>query len=324
MKTRKEIVEAVNEATKNKNIQKCLEYFNLYLQSFDIKKNISFKLIVKETNIIFITKIGNNIQINMHTHFFYTLNGESEQLARIATYTYIVSLLSKDIKNIPCELGDFASLNGTVAMCSNLPTTVLVPDNRFFGTRKYKARINNLDLQDPVYLAPYWCGTLYEINSQRFNFIEYLEKNLIDFNFLIHKISQARINSSVHLLNENLKSKIIIKKKDFNFFLNYLIQINIDGISNSFNDLFLKLATGRPLLKIKSSKGFKQWYYDRLKPNYHYFDVNSDFSNFREKHYQALEEYKISKVFPGREFIMEMNFENEMYIAAENIENYFK
>jgi hypothetical protein len=323
MKSRKEIVELIKEAAKNKNTQECLKYFTSYLQSFDIKKNISFRLIDKKTEIIFISQINNNIQIDISVIFFYTIfNGDRGKIARVATYTYIISLLNKDIKNIPCELGDYALFNNTVAMCSNLSTTVLVPDNRFFTTKKYKVKINNFDLSDPVFLVPYWCGKLYKINSQRFDLIEYLEKNLINFNFICHSSQLAdKINS---ICSDNMKKKIITAKLDFNFILKYLVQINVDGISNSFNDFFLKLASGRPLLKIKSLKGFQQWCYSRLKPDYHYFDVSSDLSNFKQKYYQALEEYKINKVFPGREFILEMNFENEMYMAAEKIYNYFK
>ncbi len=118
-------------------------------------------------------------------------------------------------------------------------------------------------------------------------------------------------------LGENYRMKI-------DQMYDYLIQVDVDGNTNSFEGFFHKLYSGRPLLKIKSSLGYRQWYYDRLKPDYHYFDVKSDLSNFREKYYQALEEYKTTKVFPGREFISKMNYDEELQLAADKISFYFK
>jgi hypothetical protein len=104
----------------------------------------------------------------------------------------------------------------------------------------------------------------------------------------------------------------------------FLVQVDVDGHTNSFPGFFHKLYSGRPLLKIRSSLGYRQWYYDRLTPDYHYFDVKSDLSNFREKYYQALEEYKTTKVFPGREFICKINYDEELKLAADKISFYFK
>ena len=104
----------------------------------------------------------------------------------------------------------------------------------------------------------------------------------------------------------------------------FFFQIDIDGQSNSWPGFYHKLYSGRPLLKIRSSHAYKQWYYVRLKPDYHYFDVKSDLSNFREKYYQALEEYKTTNVFPGREFISKMNYDEELQLAADKISFYFK
>ncbi len=43
-------------------------------------------------------------------------------------------------------------------------------------------------------------------------------------------------------------------------FQRYKYQIDIDGHSNSWPGLFLKLLTGSPVLKVASRRGFRQWY----------------------------------------------------------------
>ena len=47
-------------------------------------------------------------------------------------------------------------------------------------------------------------------------------------------------------------------------------------MSNSWSGLFTKLLTGSTVLKVESPMGFRQWYYDRLKPFEHYVPVRPD------------------------------------------------
>jgi hypothetical protein len=60
-------------------------------------------------------------------------------------------------------------------------------------------------------------------------------------------------------------------------------QIDIDGNTNSWPGLFTKLLTGNPVLKVASPRGFRQWYYDRLKPWINFVPVASDMSDLVEK-----------------------------------------
>ena len=46
----------------------------------------------------------------------------------------------------------------------------------------------------------------------------------------------------------------------------YKFQIDIDGNTNSWPGLFQKLLTGSAILKVASPYGYRQWYYDRLRP----------------------------------------------------------
>ncbi len=63
----------------------------------------------------------------------------------------------------------------------------------------------------------------------------------------------------------------------------YKYQIDIDGNSNSWPGLFQKLLTGSPVLKVASSAGYQQWYYDRLLPWHNFVPVVSDMSDLVEK-----------------------------------------
>lgn len=65
--------------------------------------------------------------------------------------------------------------------------------------------------------------------------------------------------------------------------LDYRYQIDVDGNTNSWPGLFLKLLSGSPVLKFESEAGFKQWYYPRLKPWENFVPVASDGSDLVEK-----------------------------------------
>ena len=65
-------------------------------------------------------------------------------------------------------------------------------------------------------------------------------------------------------------------------FNRYKYQIDIDGNTNSWPGLFYKLLTGSPVLKIASPQGYRQWYYDQLRPWINFVPVTSDMSDLVE------------------------------------------
>jgi Glycosyl transferase family 90 len=66
-------------------------------------------------------------------------------------------------------------------------------------------------------------------------------------------------------------------------FIKYKYQIDIDGNTNSWPGLFQKLLTGSPVLKVASRHGYRQWYYDRLRPWVNFVPVLNDMSDLVEK-----------------------------------------
>jgi hypothetical protein len=66
-------------------------------------------------------------------------------------------------------------------------------------------------------------------------------------------------------------------------YLRYRYQIDIDGNSNAWEGLFMRLLTGSPVLKVASGPGYEQWYYDRLIPWTNFVPVAADMSDLAEK-----------------------------------------
>jgi hypothetical protein len=65
--------------------------------------------------------------------------------------------------------------------------------------------------------------------------------------------------------------------------LGYKFAIDIDGYTNTWSNLLIRMLYGCCVLKVGSQFGFRQWYYDELQPFEHYVPVAADMSDFAEK-----------------------------------------
>lgn len=240
-------------------------------------------------------------------------------------YLPIIAKIKKT-KNAPFCFGE-KKLNtlknkSVIIGCSNDLSDLLIPDPIYLRTKAYLKQLAQVDntLSFIKSNLSFFAGSTNSI--ARIDILNYQKKNLDIVKAVLLK---KKLNSNIKSAYSNVSTEFFsVTKITFEEMYSFLIQIDIDGNCNSWPGFYHKLYSGRPLLKIKSSLGYRQWYYDRLKPDYHYFDVKSDLSNFREKYYQALEEYKTTKVFPGREFISKMNYDEELQLAADKISFYFK
>ncbi len=131
--------------------------------------------------------------------------------------------------------------------------------------------------------------------------------------------------SSLEERDELIRSKLmkpIIRSADFD---KYAFHIDIDGNSNSWPGLFSKLLSAGAVFKVASKEGYRQWYYDRLKPWFNYIPVESDMSDLVEKitwagsHLERAE--RIGRA--GHDLAASMTLANEMDFAIVAIEGAF-
>jgi hypothetical protein len=59
--------------------------------------------------------------------------------------------------------------------------------------------------------------------------------------------------------------------------------IDVDGQTNTWSNLIVRMHLGCCVLKLDSKYGYRQWYYDRLKPWEHYVPVKADASDLGER-----------------------------------------
>jgi hypothetical protein len=101
----------------------------------------------------------------------------------------------------------------------------------------------------------------------------------------------------------------------------YRYHIDIDGNTNAWASLFIKLLSGSPVLKVTSPHGFRQWYYDRLKPWVHYVPVEADMSDLIEKA-EWIRNHDADAVRMGRaaqSLAADMTLDAEVNLAGERV-----
>ncbi len=230
---------------------------------------------------------------------------------------------------IDINLGDYAKNNG-LAFCSNRKNQILIPDTDFISTRGYEDMHlyfrENLILWEKKKEILFWRGSSTGISPsaswkdlQRIKLCEIASDSKNQHLFDVGLSNIVQLNKSA----EN-EIKILGYLKDYKsikLINTFKYLIDVDGNSNAWSSLFLKLLSGSVVLKVESEGGYKQWYYDRLIPWQHYVPVNKDLSDLIEKMYWLILNDKTSKAIAknGKEFAESMLFSSEINLAIENI-----
>jgi hypothetical protein len=180
-----------------------------------------------------------------------------------------------------------------LAFCDNRPEYFLIPDPPYLGARGYEqvrahyAR-NDVAWEQRRPVAMWRGGTSGQPADRRIGWRTLPRIRLCEIGREHPDIIDAGITGIAQMPNAQAEEEIrnsglmagFLPVNDFN---KYRYQIDIDGNSNSWPGLFQKLLTGSPVLKVASPRGFRQWYYDRLKPWINFVPVAVDMSDLVEK-----------------------------------------
>jgi hypothetical protein len=98
--------------------------------------------------------------------------------------------------------------------------------------------------------------------------------------------------------------------------------LDIDGFSNTWSNLILRMHFGCCVLKVQSQFGYRQWYYGEMRPYEHFVPVKADMSDLGDQlewvrsHPREAEDIARH----GQAFVRSLTFESETRRAAETIE----
>ena len=191
------------------------------------------------------------------------------------------------------NLGDAPQLGG-LAFCSHLEQSFLIPDHLFIGSGGYQSMKEQFSSQwvpwerrSPV---AYWRGAT---SGGRWAPSVWMDSPRARLCLIARDAAvPGIIDAAISRIGAGVSDEVAAAIREAGIFRdqvpasefgNYKYNIDIDGNSNSWPGLFVKLCAGGAVLKVASPRGFRQWYYDRLIPWVNFVPIAMDMSDLVDK-----------------------------------------
>jgi hypothetical protein len=228
------------------------------------------------------------------------------------------------------SLGDMAHGDG-LGYSSFDPNIFLIPDSQFILSRGYASLRESFDAADLAWSdrepIAFWRGATTGFRApperswkslQRIRLCELSRQHPAHLDAGITSIAQS---SSRAEAEEIAAAGLMRPPVPPEQFARFRYQIDIDGNSNAWQGLFMKLLSGSVVLKIGSPHRFRQWYYDRLQPWVNYVPVATDLSDL----VAAITLLRADDAFAraigqaGRALARSLDYEQEMTAALHTV-----
>jgi hypothetical protein len=255
--------------------------------------------------------------------------------ARLPGVIRILARTRTNVRTMTADLSDGG--NGppaALSFCSNRDDALLIPDPVFVNSEGY-ARFRGSDLARPWpqrHDTVLWRGTSTGIGAIATETIDPTDSRLrqrVRMCAILRsvpgtdaKISKTETDASpsdrARLASENLLGDKIRQAA----WGRYKFALDVDGHTNAWSNFFVRLLLGCCVLKIASEHGFRQWYYDQLKPWKHFVPVRADMSDLREKiEWSRQHDDRCAEIAAaGRAFALAHTVESELADAARRLD----
>ncbi len=214
----------------------------------------------------------------------------------VCTYAYWLSLCPPEVRRISVNAsdGDVIS-NATFAASVRYPRHVALPDPHFFqnsgfaseleiskSAPRWEERSSDIVWRGGMNGSGWVSLSPEDVDNpavmQRLRMVMRLHNEPeVDVRFAEMYRSMgafAPLARSQGLLGDPLPPRSWLGRK---------FAIDIDGYTNTWSNFLVRMLYGCCVLKVESQFGYRQWYYDALKPFEHYVPVSADMVDFAEK-----------------------------------------
>lgn len=225
-----------------------------------------------------------------------------DRLLSLTTYLVKFAKTAPPGKTLQLTLGDAPDgVDPQLCFSGNDPHHYLIPDPVFISTRAYQAFRHRVSAEAPPWLERrrclYWRGSLTgqaETFDEIFRLprIELVERAKGDPRMDARITDLSQFGPLLPQLEIMCQERDVLgpREDEFENARNRYL-IDIDGNTNSWPGLWTKLASGSPVIKLRSN--FRQWYYDRLVDGQNVVlidSLGSDFDNALDRLWKNDEE----------------------------------
>ena len=256
-------------------------------------------------------------------------------LHRTANFLHFLASCPRSVRSVLVNIsdGNFQSA-ARFAMSVRNPDVIPLPDNYFFNTAGFIAVRRQAEMQPVAWDARSailrWRGG----TSGDYR-IDPIGPASRDDSQVLPRIRMALIlkghpgcdvGFAGKLIPEN--ARLILREagleSDFipeGDWINDKFALDIDGYANTWSNFLVRLHLGCCVIKVDSQHGFRQWYYDRIRPWEHFVPVKADMSDLVEKVEWARSHDAEAKAIAanGQAFARSMTIESETAWAVAAI-----
>ncbi len=239
---------------------------------------------------------GRLVEIEANLGWLRSRNGFSTVWRRLGVFVDLLSHPDVADGTWRADLADSVKDDGLVlGFCSNKPESLLVPDRGFQSSggyarqRRAAAAAPAFDQRDDTIV---WRGSPTGIGEPLNATMQATDADLrqrIRMCLLLRGTAGVDAglvsgrNGTADQVAAYVRAGIAGTPIAESTWLNRKFAIDIDGFSNAFSNLFIRLLYGCCVLKVGSPMHFRQWYYDRLEPWRNFVPIEADMSDMLEK-----------------------------------------
>lgn len=256
------------------------------------------------------------------------------RLDRVAAPLYWLSKCPPSIMSITMNLSDGDAVSrAAFSYSANSPDFVPLPDKDFFNTRGFEnmrsfVRIHDVEWSQRSNRVR-WRGHTNGMGGH-----DYSKPDACWDQSLLPRIRMVLILQGANatdagfvgsytrgLAAKLLRDGLIATKIPETDWINDKIALDIDGTTNTWSNMLVRMHLGCCIIKVDSQEGYRQWYYDRIRPWEHFVPVRSDMSDLIEKIEWARSHDAEARAIAenGRAFARSMTFESETDYAIAAI-----
>ncbi len=217
-----------------------------------------------------------------------------------------------------------------LSFCDNRPDFFLIPDPMFLGSTAYAQFKDNHDRVaipwEQRKSVALWRGTTTgRVPGTNWQDLPRIRLCLLAQSSACEGLLDAGltgVSESLKRHHDDINRLGLFKGYIPSFeFATYKYQIDIDGHTNAWSGLMQKLYTGSTVLKIASSSGFRQWYYERLLPWRNFVPVSAEMEDLLEKIRWLTDHDSVARQIGirGRELVISMSLEAELAEGLESV-----
>lgn len=256
------------------------------------------------------------------------------RLDRVAAPLYWFSRCPPSISSMLMNLSDGEALSrATFAYSVNSPDVVPLPDKDFFNTRGFE-NIRSFVRSHDVEWSQRSNQVRWRGHTNGAGGNDYSKAGALWDQSLLPRIRMvlilrgadatdvAFVGSYRPELDTKLRRDgLIAERIPETDWINDKVALDIDGTTNTWSNLLVRMHLGCCVIKVDSQYGYRQWYYDRIRPWEHFVPVRSDMSDLVEKIEWARSHDAEAKAIAanGQAFARSMTFESETRWAVAAI-----